>query len=403
MSSSFASRAQSEYYQRPADERFASLQALITHAQGVRDHSAERHYNLKDLRATVQQVPNAPDQANPDRVTGSRPSLMLESPRGSASFTHYSFGQLARTIGAPAAYLRQLPPQLAADCLNHGLKDSPAGTVANLLVREPNGTPDPIIRACTSDSYGRVWDAELYGALDQLFSRRTSSGQGEWQIPPTWTGEPGGVYRGDRDSFVIMVDGGSIVEDPSLRASAAFPTATSSSPAQGRSDSGAMYRGIMVRNSEVGHCSITIETVLFRYICGNHMLWGAILDRTFRRRHVGTKITRDTMRELGDLAYRWTDRSASADESLIRHLITREIAHTKEAVIDELRKMGATKDQATQAYETAERTESASPRSFWGVAQGLTRNSQESGYQDDRLQLDQLAAQILKRGQLVAA
>lgn len=380
--------AQSEYYKRPKDERFASVQALVDAAQYDKDHSAERTYNLKDLRA----VALAPSTDGTEReqdaghaLTGEKGgSLRLESPNGRAQFTHYSFGQLARTIGAPASYLRSLPPALAADCLNHGLTSSPYGTSANLLVRANGGTP--IIRAATSDTYGRVWDANLYGELTRRFMQTDS----RWITPPTWDGEPAGAYRGDRDSFVIVVNGGSIVTDPSL---SQYQTST-----EGDAPAGGMFRGLMLRNSEVGHCSITIESILFRYICGNHMLWGAIMDRQFRRRHVGTKITRDTMRELQDLAWKFTNRTASSDEAIVRGLIDHEIATTKEAVIDELRKMGATKEQATAAYETCEQKESASPRSFWGVAQGLTRTSQESGWQDDRLQLDQLASLVLKRG-----
>ena len=66
--------------------------------------------------------------------------------------------------------------------------------------------------------------------------------------------------------------------------------------------------------------------------------------------------------------------------------------------------MGATQADAEAAYVATVQTENVSPRSFWGIAQGLTRVSQESGHQDDRLALDQLAAKVLSRGrQLVAA
>jgi hypothetical protein len=134
------------------------------------------------------------------------------------------------------------------------------------------------------------------------------------------------------------------------------------------------------------------------------MLWGAIVDKQFRRRHVGDHATRDTLREIQSLARRWTERPASTDETIIRALIDGEIAHTKAAVIDELRSMGATLEQATAAYATCEATEQASPRSFWGAAQGLTRNSQETSYQDERHELDRLAATVLQRGRkLVAA
>jgi len=376
--------AQSEYYKRPADERYPTVAALVDAAEYDRTHSAERVYNLRDLEAVVVDAPQL-KIGQPGDCPGKE--LRLQSPTGNATLTHYAFGQLARTIGAPASYLRTLPPELAAANLNHGLHEAaPVGTTANLLVKANGGTP--VIRACTSETYGRVWDGQLFGETLRHFNPGTG-----YTLPPTWDGKPAGAYRGDRDSFLILVNGGSIVTDPTLRNGSTRQTST-----DGSTEAGAMFRGIMLRNSEVGHCSITIETVLYRYICGNHCLWGAMIDRTFRRRHVGARITRDTMAELNTLAWKWTRRAASDDERIIRGLIDHEIAHTKEAVIDELKKMGATKEQATDAYATCEIKEQASPRSFWGLAQGLTRNSQESGWQDERLQLDQLAAAVLKRG-----
>jgi hypothetical protein len=376
--------AQSEYYKRPADERFETLVGMIAAADLDRQQSHEAIYNLRDLRATVSG--NLADRTIAEPLQPG--TLLLASPKGTASFTHYAFGQLARTIGAPASYLRALPPQIAADCINHGLHEAaPIGTTANLLIRDDGNQDTPTIRACTSETYGRLWDSRLYGEMARHFGDGMHSNGGKWMTPPAWPGSlPSGQYRGDRDSFVIRVDGGSIVTDPSAGNTSA--------------DGGKMYRGIMVRNSEVGHCSISIECVLYRYICGNHMIWGAILDRTFRRRHVGTKITQDTMQELATLAYKFNQRTASSDEQIIRTLIDHEIAHTEKGVIDALMKMGATKQDAQAAYTVCTEQESASPRSFWGIAQGLTRTSQDSGYQDERLKLDQLAANVIKRGAL---
>lgn len=376
--------AATEYASRPADERFASLDALIQAATYDRDHSAERNLNLKDLRAVAidrDGSPSSPHAANRD--TSAR--VMLESPRGRAQFTHWSFGQLARTIGAPAAYLRDLPASIAADAINFGLQDAPQteGKRANLLIKANGGTP--IIRAATSDTYGRVWDAELYGTLGRYFGDGGKSSQGgEWQSPPTWSGENAGSYRGDRDSFVIRIDGGSIVGDP-----------------RGFSGggNGRLNRGIMVRNSEVGHCSISIELVLFDFICGNHILWGAVIDRTYRRRHVGAHAAGDAISELLKTARRYNARTASQDEQIIRTLTEKEIAHTKEAVIDELKKLGYSKADAEQAYATCEQHDpTLNPRSYWGIMAGTTRASQESGHQDDRLAMDQLAAAVLKKG-----
>jgi hypothetical protein len=387
-----------QYASRPKDERFESLDAMIANAMTQRDHSTERTYNLKDLQfiATGADSRSLPDSGAP--LDGSAPgSLKIASPRGAANMTHWAFGQACRTLGAPANYLRSLPPAIAADALNFGIRDSATGTAVSLLVQAPNGTPEPTIRACTSDRYKRVWDAELYGAIAQTMTRTDD----RWQLPPTWTGEGAGAYRGDRDSFLILVNGGSIVTDPSMRNTrGGFGNATGGAGV----DPGSMFRGLLVRNSEVGASSITIEQILFEYVCGNHMLWGAVVDKTFRRRHIGDSVKRDSIREIADVAYRWTQRSASQDEALIKALIDHEIAHTPEGVADELKAMGATAPQAQAAVDHCAQYFTASPRSFWGVAQGMTHASQETGYQDDRLALDQLAAKVLARGRkLVAA
>lgn len=361
-----------EYASRPADERFESVASLIDHASRDRELSAERSYNLKDLQI----VPMSDG-------THGQPfdSLRLQSPKGTAKFTHWSFGQACRMIGAPAGYLRELPPAIVADAMNYGLHESTVGTTANLLIKANGG--EPIVRACTSDTYKRVWDAELYGQLaHQLIDRDQA-----WQLPPVWGGGVAGAYRGDRDSFLIVTNGGSIVNDPSAS-----------------SGNGAMYRGLLIRNSEVGASSIVIDRILFRYICGNHMLWGAVVDQKFRRRHVGQTIVRDVIREIGQIAYQWGHASTERDNAIIRTLISTEIAHTKEAVLDELKTLGATKEQAAAMYARCEETETISPRTYWGVVQGLTRISQDSGYQSDRFELDQLAAKIMTRGaRLVAA
>jgi hypothetical protein len=204
-----------EYATRPADERHESVAALVAVAQHDRDHSREVNYNLRDLRA----------------VNGDE-SVYLESPKGRASFSHWSFGQLARMVGAPAGYLReQLPAHLAADCLNHGISMAPSGTVASLLVQAPNGKPEPTIRACTSESYGRVWDAEIYSAVQDTIMAND----------PSWRCEL--VTRSDRDSYLTLTNRRAILQDPSVQAIVNDPNAAAG---------GIMYRSLTIGNSEVG-------------------------------------------------------------------------------------------------------------------------------------------------------
>lgn len=366
-------RASAEYANRPKDEIYPSLQAWADAATYDRDHSKEARYNFRDLQVTTSRQ-NGP------------PRIVLQSPKAQAEFTNWSYTQLCRSVGAPSGYLASLPIENAANDLTYGLQqaDRTAGKRCNILVKQ-NGGP-LIVRAATSDTYGRAWDAELAAPLLTHFGDgvRASEG-GTWQSPATWSGEGAGQYRGDRNSFVIRIDGGSIVGDP-----------------RGWSGggNGRLNRAVMLSNSEVGDRSITIETLLFDFICGNHILWGAVLDgKKFRRRHVGPNAAQDAISELLRIARRYNERTASEDEKIIRSLVTHEIAHTREAVIDEMIKIGFTKQAAADAYDTAEAKEpNLNPRSFWGAAAGVTRLSQESGHQDTREKLDTLGALLLAKG-----
>ncbi len=364
------STAQTQYYSRPKDERYSSLQEMIATATHDRQRSAEKAYNWRDLQWTP----------TVDQATGTA-GLQLASPKGAANLTHWSFGQACTMLGAPAGFLRQgVTPKIAADVLNHRITKQEFGAAPHLLIQAPNGNPHATVRAITSTTYKRIWDDTLYTALQSRLGH-------QWTAPPVWEGGTGGIYRGDRDSFALLIEGGSIVTDPSAAAG-----------------NGPMYRGLLVKNSEVGASAVKIDCVLDRYVCGNHMLWGAVINRTFSRRHVGENAVRDTMREINQIARAWTDRSASQDEAIIRQLLDLELAHTEAAVIDELQAIGYTKADAKAAYDRCVTTENASPRSSWGIAQGTTRLSQDSGYQDERYELDQLAAKVLARGRkLVAA
>lgn len=368
--------AASQYANRPKDESYPDLASMIAAAEYERTHSKEVGYNLRDLSVIA-------DPIGRDGMIGH--GIALQSPKGAATVSHYAFGQLARMIGAPAGYLRSLAPSITADALNYGIQhNAPVGQTASLLVKA-NGE-GPHVRSITSETYSRVWDAQLYDAADRMVFQHGTNRGDKWIVPPTGAGDTAGTWRGDRTSFVIRVDGGSIVNDPSIP-----------------NGDGRLYRGLMIRNSEVGAASVLIERVLFQFICGNLNLWGAVIDKRYSRRHVGSHVLRDVVREIAQTAREWSMRGASQDEAIIAGLIDHELASTLEAVIDELRKIGYSQEQAQAATLTCVESFNASPRSYWGIAQGTTKLSQRADWQDDRLLLDQLAAKVLQRGALLVA
>jgi hypothetical protein len=358
-----------DYSIRPADVKHATLATLIDEARNEQQRSKEAKYCLGDMRAV----------ADGD-------SVKLASSKGVARFTHWSFGQLARMVGAPASYLRELPAQIAADALNHGLHTAtPPETPAVLLVRAANGSPEPVIRSVTTKTYGRLWDADYLNAVNELVARHSG-----WEVQF--------ATRSDRDSVITISNKNAVIHDPSV-------TAIVNDPQREAGD--IMYRSLTIGNSETGAGSAWYEGGLYRARCKNLMLWSAVIETRYRRRHVGSHVLRDVVRELARFATNYLEQSPERDEAIIRQLVEKEVATTKDGVISELRGFGATVEQANAAYAACEMWEpsSLSPRSFWGIAQGLTRNSQAREYTDGRIELDRLAAQVLQRGarQLVAA
>lgn len=373
-----ATIAQRQYYSRPDDERFSSLADLAAYAETDRLACGRKTKRGADLAVIAD---------------GSR--LMLQAGQRPADFTPWSFSQTASVIGAPARYLAGLPAPLAAECMNHGIKmlnDEQRREEHSILIRTYPDSPRLTVRAINSTKYAQVWDAPIIRAIEAFTGNGQINGAGrQWQIPPTWGGKanPGGLYRSDRDMFVYLIDGGSVVTDPTARSAFNTPGAD---PAGGN-----LYRGLIAINSEVGARTLRLIKFLFRWTCGNHMIGGLTASREYARRHIGhghDYLAADALRAIAQ----WIDTPASRDESLIANLAQTEIAATKEDVIAATRgRHGLTESQATQAYDLAEKFEQ-NPRSVWGMAQGITRLSQQTDtiQNDTRFDLDVLAGQMLR-------
>ena len=133
---------------------------------------------------------------------------MIEGPLGLAEPTHWSFGQIAGLVGAPANYLRDLPAPIVADCVNYGLRfNRNVDDLGILLTKKDDGVTE--LRAATGPRYGRVWNTEVAGALVQRFGDGIN---GEWRVPGefgreiTVTRDNTILFASDRDMFVFLGD-----------------------------------------------------------------------------------------------------------------------------------------------------------------------------------------------------
>jgi hypothetical protein len=343
------------------------------------------------------------------RVEAGNKDIRLVGKQGvPARLTHWAFGQLSQKAGAPAGYLRKLPATLAAQNLNYGIKErSPSLGDARLLLHRVNGDGlDYVLRAATSEQYERIWNHEVFGRLQALEAKG-------WRVPPARSAllndprarpateediltrgagsfsvevgdmiAPAGIYASDHDMFAFLINEDRVIKD-------------------GRGNS--LARGFFAWNSEVGAKSLGIMTFLYAHICGNHIVWGAQEVKEMRIRHVGKGVGRRFDRIQMQLR-EYADSSASDDEAKIKRAQTFELGASKEEALDTLlghvrrRRLELTESNLEEAYDLVERREDdyGSPRSVWGLANGLTQLSQREEYAEVRTKIDRAAGNLLE-------
>src|SRR3954451_4977540 len=158
-------RVSSEWFSRPADERYLSLSELFAAARERGERSRTRTVESAAIRV----------EANRDDAE--RLALMLPGEDVPLVPTHWSFGQLATLVGAPATYLRQLPAPLAGINLQYGLSSHRAELVKTLEVED--GRVE--LRAVTGPDYGRIYDHELVTAVMRIAG--DGVGDTRWKVP----------------------------------------------------------------------------------------------------------------------------------------------------------------------------------------------------------------------------
>ena len=354
-----AHTAHREWASRPPDERFTSVHALFEAARLRRDRTHEHRLDLSQVHT----------------VAPTDDSLVLREPFGrEAALTHWSFEQLAGIAGAPPRYLRTLPASIAALALNVGLSRRRREGV-QLFAEVDNPWT---IHAVTSQRYTRVHHDELAGRVVDLMEAHPA-----WHLPlgykdGVWGAEkvPSGAYLGDRDLFLFLVDGNRAIDDPT-----------------DASQSG-LFRGFILRNSDVGAAALTLEMFLFRAVCGNHIIWGLQHVVGFRRRHVGASIHEAWHDSLTEVVSH-LDAGLDADRTQLQRATSQELGTSRQAVIDTVtQRLDLSQKVAGEAYDVAASTE-PNPRSVWGYVQGLTRLSQRTPWQDQRFALDRAASRLL--------
>lgn len=359
-------QASAQWATRPADERFTSLYAMADHFAAIRRRSTQRVVGTRSFDVVTS------DDRNP------RAELGLQS-KGSgtvARLNHWSSGQLASLVGAPAGYLRTLPAALAADCLNVGLMSRPVDEVGLLMSRVADGSPEIDLRAATGPRYGRVWNADVINAVANKFGDGVT---GTFKVPGEFghavdvTKENTTLFASDRDMFIFLADETNRIELPNRR--------------NGRT--GSLARGFFLWNSEVGSQTLGLGTFLFDYVCCNRIVWGAEGYKEIRIRHTGGAPDR-FIHEVAPTLIAYANASADPITDALKAAQNKRVDDVDTFLAN---RFGTRRVDTLKARHMIE--EGRPIETLWDVTTAATALARDIANQDDRVALEREAGKVL--------
>ena len=368
-------RVSSEWFSRPADERYLSLDALYEAVRHRADQSRTRIVESRAVRIEAR------------REDAERLIVAVPDAEAPLTPTHWSFGQLCSLVGAPASYLRELPAPLAGINLQYGLSQHRAEQVK--FLETANGRVE--LRAATGPDYGRIYDHELVEAVRRIAGNGT--GDTRWKVPGTldWssmrynphveiTSETTTLYASDRDVFLFLVDDTHPIEAGRL--------------ADGSPD--LYFRGFYCWNSEVGSKTLGIASFYLRAVCQNRNLWGVEGFEEITIRH--SKYAADRFaHQAAPALEKFAESSPMPFVKGIMSARDHLVAKTDEERSSFLRNKGFSKPETARIIEAVLQQEGHPPESVFDFVQGITAVARTREHQDSRLELEQRAKRLLDR------
>jgi hypothetical protein len=357
-------QASQQWMTRPADERFLSLDEMAKAMRDLRDRSSTFVEPTREIEIVAAE-------------TDAEQALLIRAASAMLVPTHHAFGQLcslASPAASPAMFFResQLPARIVADTLNWNLRSNSRFDKVTML------TTGDALRAVTSPSYGRVWNAEI---IDMLIDRFGDGVTGDWRVP----GEFGKrvvvdrdnttLYASDRDMFVFLADEDRRIEVPGRRGN----------------EPGSLARGFFVWNSEVGDKTLGAGFFLFDYVCSNRMVWGADQYNEVRIRHTGGAFRR-WLREAVPVLNQFARSSPAPVQQAI------EAARQRKLDIDDLDQFltGRFGRNMVNPIKAAHEAEEGRPiETVWDVTVAATAAARSMPNTDRRVEVERAAGGLL--------
>ncbi len=365
----------SQWWSRPEDQRFLDLTTLYD--------AVDRRRRIADVRSVAaDKIRLETSRTDPDKI-----SLYLPHEPIPVEPTNWSFGQLCSLVQAPAGYLRELPATLAAINLQHGLVSDRRELIKTMTFDD--GRPE--LRCATSETYGRVWDAELVEAIQRIAGNGV--GDTRWKVPGQidwstmrynpWvdiTKDTTTLYASDRDVFVFLVDDQNPIEAGRLP----------------NGDPDYYFRGFYAWNSEVGSRALGIATFYLRGVCQNRCIWGMEQFEQLRIRHTkfaGSRFSAQAAPALEHFANSSPQGFVRGIKAAREAVVARTDDERRSFLID--RGFGA--KETREIIETVVREEGRPPESILDFVQGITARARSVPQQDARLEQERRAQALMAR------
>lgn len=368
-------RVSSEWFSRPDDERYLSLNELFDAVKQRAD------------RATARTVESRAVRVEATRDNAERLSLIIPGQEQPIAPTHWSFGQVCSLVSAPANYMRQLPAPLAGINLQHGLLSHRAELMKTFETED--GRIE--LRAVTGPDYGRIWDHELVAAVMKIAGNGT--GDTMWKVPgvldwATMTHNPfvditkdtTTLYASDRDVFLFLVDDTHPIEAGRLL----------------NGDPDLYFRGFYCWNSEVGSKTLGIASLYLRAVCMNRNLWGVEGFEEISIRHSKFAALRFA-HEAAPALTSFANSSPAPFIAGIKAAREKIVARTDEDRETFLRKRGFSKSETGKIIAAVLQEEGRPPESIFDFVQGMTAHARTKAHQDSRLELEGRAKALLEK------
>jgi hypothetical protein len=333
-------QASRELFRRAPDERYASLDELWSHCQDLKERSTDYWRSPVEIKTLA---------------SDGRLDLFLGGDTEGYRLNDWSFSQLCKLAGVSKDTVNKVSSDTASRVL---CETFPAGGKPMQVL-----TRDRAVRSIHGASYTRLHNLDLLSVVREFAT--------DFQPPQTGCNGATGLYCGEQDMFVFMID----------------PTGWAEIEGE------AFAPGFFLWNSEVGRRSVGIQTFWFQAVCQNHIVWDAVEVVDFSRKH--TANVSDSLREIRRIIYQLVERRDERRDGFARVMkkaFETRLGDCAEDVAKVLFKQGIPRDLAKQALALAERQ---GRFTIFSLVDALTRVAGKCEYAGDRLEADEKAGALL--------